>query len=191
MIIADEKLKNFFQREVFDLDDDEVNTFLSNYSVEKVIQCLFDNLNFLSTSQDGDEWAWRLGRVFCSISNKYSADTQVYSLLNTFTLADKKSLLHFLSGYWYGDTDANLEIVVKIAEEIIDIIANPDDLKWNRELIYVAIEAVVVGYLYNQQLFKVNQVENQLKQRLKIFKTYISNVAPKSPVHQLLLNLED
>lgn len=78
-------------------------------------------------------------------------------MLNTSTLAEKKALLHFLSGYWYGDTVANLEIVVKIAEEILDIIANSDDLKWNRELIYVAIEAVAVGYLYNEQSFKVNK----------------------------------
>lgn len=44
--MLDEKINNFFQREVFDLDEDEVDTFLSNYSAETVIQCLFDNLKF-------------------------------------------------------------------------------------------------------------------------------------------------
>lgn len=78
-------------------------------------------------------------------------------MLNSSTLIQKIALLHFLSGYWYGDTVANLENVVKIAEEIIDIIVNPDDFKWNRELIYVAIEAVAVGYLYNENLFKFNK----------------------------------
>ena len=192
MTIYEQKIKNFFEEEIFDLDEDEVDTFLNGYSSEKVIECLIEKLKFLATFQYGDEWAWRLGRDFCSISNKYSADTQVYSLLNTSNLAKKKIMLHFLSGYWYGDIDANLEIVVKIAEEIIDTIANFNNLKWNQELIFVAIEAVAIGYLYNEQLLKVKiNIENQLKQRLKTFKTYISNVAPKSPAHQLLLNLED
>lgn len=157
-----------------------------------VIECLIGKLKLLSTLQDGDEWAWRLGRVFCSIYNKYSADKQVYLSLNSSRITDKKSLLHFLSGYWYGDTDANLEVIAKIAEETIDIMINPNNSEWNQELISLAIEAVAVGYVYNRQLFKANKNgEEQLKQKLKIFKKYILNIAPKSPAYQLLLNTED
>ncbi len=90
MITSGKKIKAFFQEKILDVDDDEIDNFLKDYSNDQVIQCLFDELKSLSKLQYGDEPSWLLGRVFGGISNKYSADTQLYSVLNTCSLVEKK-----------------------------------------------------------------------------------------------------
>ncbi len=188
MITSDRKLKSFFEDTIFDIDDENaIDTFFNNYSDRKVIQCLFDKLKSLSTERYSDEPSWVLGRIFGGISNKYSVDTQLFPLLNTCTVVEKKVLLNFLSGY-FDNAEADVEIVVKIAEDIAYIIANPDDLKWDRETIALGIEAVFLAYLNNKQLFHVDKIiGNKLIQMLKIFKAYLSNILPESQVYQLLL----
>ncbi|KJH70746.1 hypothetical protein [Aliterella atlantica] len=186
-----QRLSTFFESDIFVLHEDEVDTFLSNYPPEEVVECLTNKLKLLSVFRDGDE-AWRLGRIFCYISSKYSADTQVYSLLNTSTLFNRESMMHFLSGYWYGDSNADLEIVVKIAEEVVDAIANTDNVKCIQNLILVAIEAVSVAYSYNEQSFKDNRnLDKQIKEKTTIFKKYVLEVVPTSTHYQLLLNIKE
>jgi hypothetical protein len=82
MISSDAALKNFFQRDIIDLFEDKVDSFLSHYSIEQVIQCLFDRLKSFEYGDD----AWRLGTAFAYISKKYSVDTHIYSWLKTSTL---------------------------------------------------------------------------------------------------------
>jgi hypothetical protein len=109
-------------------------------------------------------------------------------------LLKKKLILNFLSGYWYGTTDANLEIVVNFAEEITNIIASPNDWRWIKELISIAIEAIGVGYVYNEQRFKAHKdTDNRVIQRLKIIKKYTLNNVDfhDSYHHQLILSLKD
>jgi hypothetical protein len=43
MLTVDKKLKDFFEDEIFD-DEDEVNDFLDRYDCKSVIQCLFEEL---------------------------------------------------------------------------------------------------------------------------------------------------
>ncbi|MBE9092720.1 hypothetical protein [Tychonema sp. LEGE 07203] len=187
MITSDQKIKAFFQQKILDVDDDEIDKFLKDYSNDQVIQCLFDKLKSLSKLQYCYECSWLLGRVLGGISNKYSADTQLYSLLNTSTIVEKQVLLNFLSGYW-DNAKPNIEIVVTLAEDIAYIITNPDELKWDRETICLGMEAVALGYLNNKQLFHFNKDrENKLRQTLKNFMAYLSNFAPEYPAHQLLL----
>lgn len=188
MVTSDREIKAFFEDTIFDIDDENaIDAFFNNYSACQVIQCLFDKLKSLSTERYSDEPSWLLGRIFGGISNKYSADTQLFPLLNTCTLVEKKVFLNFLSGY-FDNAEPDVEIVVKIAENIAYIIANPDDLKWDRETIALGIEAVSLAYLNNKQLFHVDKIiGNKLIQMLKIFKAYLSNFLPKSQVYQLLL----
>jgi hypothetical protein len=188
MVTSEQKLKAFFEDTIFDIDDENaIETFFNDYSDRKVIQCLFDKLKSLSTERYSDEPSWLLGRIFGGISNKYSADTQLFPLLNTCTLVEKKVFLHFLCGY-FDNAEPDVEIVVKIAEEIAYIIANPDDLKWDRETISLGIEAVSLAYLNNKQLFHGDKIiGNKLIQMLKKFKAYLSKFLPKSLAHQLLL----
>ncbi|MEG4445992.1 hypothetical protein QUB47_21610 [Microcoleus sp. AT9_B5] len=188
MVTSDREIKAFFEDTIFDIDDDdEIDTFFNNYSERKVIQCLFDKLKSLSTERYSDEHSWLLGRIFGGISNKYSVDTQLFPLLNTCTLVEKQVYFNFLSGY-YDYAEPDVEIVVKIAEDIAYIIANPDDLKWDSETIALGIEAVSLAYLNKKQLFHVDKIiENKLIQMLKIFKAYLSDFLPESQVHQFLL----
>ncbi len=96
--------------------------------------------------------------------------------------------MNFLCGYW-DNAEANVDIVVNIAEDIAYAIANPDKLKWDRETICLGIEAVALGYLNNKQLFHFNKnIENKLLQTLKSFREYVSNFISEYPAHQLLLN---
>ncbi|MEG3894779.1 MULTISPECIES: hypothetical protein [unclassified Microcoleus] len=188
MVTSDREIKAFFEDTIFDIDDDdEIDTFFNNYSDRKVIQCLFDKLKSLSTERYSDEPSWLLGGIFGRISNKYSVDTQLFPLLYTGTLVEKQVFLNFLSGY-VGSAEPDVEIVVKIAEDIAYIIANPDDLKWDIETIDLGIEAVSLAYLDNKQLFHVDKIiGNKLIQMLKVFKAYLSNFLPKSQAYQLLL----
>jgi hypothetical protein len=182
MTISDEALKNFFQRDIIGLFEDKVDSFLSHYSIEQVIQCLFDRLKSFEYGED----AWRLARVFADISKKYSVDTHIYSWLKTSTLNEKKILLNFLAGYYEGATP-NFEIVMKISEKLVETIANLNEFTWDGEAISLAIEAVALGYVNNKQFFKENQdLEDKLKPRLIFFKTYISKADPKSPGSELL-----
>ncbi|MEZ2318182.1 MAG: hypothetical protein ACBR15_04140 [Microcoleus sp.] len=190
MVTSDQKIKAFFEDTIFDIDDkDEIDAFFNNYSDRKVIQCLSDKLKSLSTERYSDEPSWVLGGIFGRISNKYSLDTQLFPLLNTCTLVEKKVFLNFLSGY-FERAEPDVEIVVKIAEEIAYIIANPDDFKWDRETIALGIEAVFLAYLNvnNKKLFHVDKIiENKLIKMLKIFKAYLSDFLPESQVHQFLV----
>ena len=190
MVTSDQKLKAFFEDTIFDIDDENaIDAFFNNYSACQVIQCLFDKLKSLSTEGYSDEPSWLLGGIFGRISNKYSVDTQLFPLLYTGTLVEKQVFLNFLSGY-VGSAEPDVEIVVKIAEEIAYIIANPDDLKWDPKTIALGIEAVFLAYLNlnNKKLFHVEKIiENKLIQMLKVFKAYLSNFLPKSQVYQLLL----
>lgn len=188
MITSDQEIKAFFEDTIFDIDDDdEIDAFFNNYSERKVIQCLFDKLKSLSTEGYSDEPSWLLGGIFGRISNKYSVDTQLFPLLYTGTLVEKQVFLNFLSGY-FGSAEPDVEIVVKIAEDIAYIIANPDDLKWDLETIALGIEAVSLAYVNKKQLFHVDKIiANKLIQMLKVFKAYLSNFLPKSQVYQLLL----
>lgn len=188
MVTSDQKIKAFFEDTIFDIDDENaIDTFFKKYSARKVIQCLFDKLKSLSTERYSDEPSWLLGRIFGGLSNKYSADTQLFPLLNTCTLVEKKVFFNFLSGY-FDNAEPDVEIVVKIAEEIAYIIANPDDLKWDQETIALGIEAVSLAYLNNKQLFHVDKIiGNKLIQMLKTFKAYLSNFLPESQIHKLLL----
>jgi hypothetical protein len=185
-MISDKNIKEFFQWQILKLDEDDVDIFLNNYSSEAVINCLLDELK--SLPQEGGEWAWKLGRVFGSISKKYCADSNTYSFLNSSDLRIKKILLSFLSGYW-DNAEANLEIIVKIAKEIVDLIENHDNSQWDTWAITLAIEAVAVGYFNNKNLFKVPEKSN-LERVLTIFKAYVSDMSPKSSAYQLLSNFE-
>ncbi|MEG4573260.1 hypothetical protein QUA56_11275 [Microcoleus sp. N3A4] len=188
MVTSDRELKAFFEDTIFDIDDENaIDTFFNNYSDRKVIQCLFDKLKSLSTERYSGEPSWLLGEIFGGISNKYSVDTQLFPLLNTCTLVEKQVYFNYLSGY-FGSAEPDVEIVVKIAEDIAYIIANPDDLKWDRETIALGIEAVSLAYLNKKQLFHVDKIiANKLIQMLKVFKAYLSNFLPESQVYQLLL----
>ncbi|MEH2237244.1 hypothetical protein [Nostoc sp.] len=183
---SNQKIKDFLHREIFDLHENQIDTFLNDYSHDAVIQCLLDTLKSPSSFEYGFERSWKLGRILRSISNRYSVDTHLLSLLTTCTLAQKKSFINFLSGYW-DNGNSNIEMVLKIIEDIESVIANPNELVWDREAIAFGLEAVTLGYLNNNELFHINKdFDNKLIKIFKVFKEYMSNFPSEYPAKQLL-----
>jgi hypothetical protein len=186
MEISNQNLKNFFQRDIIDLDEDAVEAFLSRYPVKAVIQCLFDQLKSFEYGDD----AWRLAGAFADISKKYSVDIHIYSWLKTSTLNEKKILLNFLVGYYFN-ADPDIDIIIKISEELVAIINNSTELTWDEETILLAIEAILYAYFRTKQFFKENpDLEDRLRQQFIIFKQYISNADPQSSGYKILSGLE-
>jgi hypothetical protein len=137
MTILNEEIEFFFQQNIFDMDEDEVNSFLEKYDREEILRCLFEKLKVIATSDDTDEPAWRLGRIFGDISKRYNADTVVYSWLNIFDMKEKRSLLNFLSGYW-DQSRADLNVLIGLAAILKDVISN--ELRWPNEVAIAGIE---------------------------------------------------
>lgn len=182
-----QKIKDFLQQEIFDLHEEQIDTFLNEYSHEVVIQYLLDTLKSPSSFEYGFERSWKLGRIFGSISNRYSVDTHLSPLIINCNLDQKKSFMNFLSGYW-DNGEANVETVLKIIEYIEITISEPNELIWDREAIAFGLETVALGYLNNKKLFHLNKdLDNKLIRIFKFFKGYISNFPSNCPAKQLLL----
>jgi hypothetical protein len=184
--ILDEKLKLFFKDNVFG-DDEEVESFFNQYNSEDVIICLFDKLKSIAVSRDNIEPAWRLGRAFADISERYSADTKVYSSLDNLNNAlEKIAFLNFLSGYWDG-TKSHLETVISLSDRIVNLVLSKSD--WNEELISYGIDSVVTGYFSYSQRSEIDmEVECRLKEKLKFFETYLSTLSEHSSCAKQTLN---
>ena len=184
--ILDEKLSIFFKDDIFG-DDDEVDSFLGQYDCSKVMQYLFEKLNLIAASRDNIEPAWRLGRVFAAISERYSADTEVYSLLNkTSNDLEKISLLNFLSGYWDG-TKSNLNTVINLSNSVMNLVL--DKSGCNEELISYGVDAVTTGYFSYSQRSQIDvDVESDLKENLRLFKVYLSTISVHSLCAKQTLN---
>jgi hypothetical protein len=176
------RLKEFFQRQILDLDEDDVSFFLRNYSSDDVFLCLSEELDSISLSDS--EWAWKLGRVFGSMSHQYCADIYIYSLFDVSDNTQRKIHLNFLCGYW-DNAQANLETVISMARRIsFDNSSDFDD-----SIVSLLLEAITTAYLNNQNSFEYNE-KAEVKKMLISFKKRISVFAPKSPTHQLLLQIE-
>lgn len=171
------KLIDFFQQEVYDLDEDEIDIFFDEFEEEDVIQCLFNELKSIAKLNYGEERAWRLGRIFGDISKKYSVDIKAYTWFMTSNNLEQKSLLNFLSGYW-DQAEANISILVKLSRITSEKISNK---AWSQNLILAAIDTVAIGYVNNQQIVDNNpNSTNNIKENLQLFKEYISNISANS-----------
>lgn len=191
MINSDEKIKDFFQQKVYDLDEDEINVFFERYSVDKVIQCLLDELKTLTCSKYGDDSAWQLGRIFGSISKKYCADVQVSLLIKNATEKEKIILFNFLSGYW-DQADINCDVLSKLSKNLADTIISSKKLDCSHKLISASIDAITIGYSNNKHLFIANQdVAKELKQNFKCFLAYLVSNNIECPSLQLLTKIAE
>lgn len=178
-------LKQFFEEEIVNLDEDTVEDLLSRYPVEQVIQCLFDELKSL---QYGDD-AWRLARVFADISQKYSVDTHIYSWLKSASINENKIFLNFLAGYYYN-ASPNVNILTQLAELIMDVISRSTILGWDEENILLAIESVVYGYARIKYFVRENtEIKEKVKQQIIVFKKYVLNTNLTSSDHQMIAGM--
>jgi hypothetical protein len=183
------EIKNFFQEKIFDLDEDEVDSFLERYDPEEVMHCLSEKLKSVAVSNDTDEPAWRLGRIFGDISKKYKADTTAYSWLDTSNMKGKRSLLNFLSGYW-DQSRADLKTLMELATTLENEILA--ESKWLNELVVAGIDAVAIGYGNNKKFFEEDiNVKSNLSEKLSLFREYLSNSPDEKLSRQSLIELLD
>jgi hypothetical protein len=173
--VANEKIEKLFESyDIFDDDSNEIDELLSQYDCEVVIKCLLEKLKSISSSEDNIEPAWRLGRVFASISERYSADKRMYSFLDSCKELEKIALLNFLSGYWDG-TKSDLNVVVDLSNSVANSISNAS--KYSEKLFFYEIDAVVTGYSSYRYRAKIDiEVESIFKEKLRLFATYLSGI---------------
>jgi hypothetical protein len=171
-ISEDVRIKEFFKDKITDLDDDEVDKFLGEFSCEIVLQCLSDKLKFIATSKYPDEDAWRLGRTFGDVSKRYSADTEAYSWLKNYSFSEKNALLNFLSGYW-DQTKPDLDILMDLSNILKNAIVNKE---WPQDLIRIGIDAVTNGYSSLEYRTEISfDIKNIFNDKLKTFEIYLSD----------------
>lgn len=175
MILLDKDIKDFFNQKIFDLDEDEVDAFFDRYSSEEVIQCLFEKLKVIAISDEINELAWRLGRRFGDLSKNYDVDINSFSWLNISNMNEKIALVNFISGYW-DQSRADFDTLINLSNIVSDAILN--ELDWSSDLISSGIDAVIIGYSNNKDLFKENlDAKNDLKKIFKLFAEYFSNIS--------------
>jgi hypothetical protein len=175
MILLDKDIKDFFNQKIFDLDEDEVDAFFDRYSSEEVIQCLFEKLKVIAISDEINELAWRLGRRFGDLSKNYDVDINSFSWLNISNMNEKIALVNFISGYW-DQSRADFDTLINLSNIVSDAILN--ELDWSSDLISSGIDAVIIGYSNNKDLFKENlDAKNDLKKIFKLFSEYFSNIS--------------
>lgn len=168
----DVRIKEFFKDKITDLDDDEVDKFLGDFSCEIVLQCLADKLKIIATSKYPDEEAWRLGRTFGDVSKRYSADIEAYSWLGNYSFLEKNALLNFLSGYW-DQTKPDLDTLIDLSNILKNAMVNKE---WPQDLILVGIDAVTNGYSSLEYRAEISfDIKNIFNDKLKTFEIYLSD----------------
>jgi hypothetical protein len=192
MISLDENLKTFFIDDIFD-DEDEVDKFLSQYACEYVIQSLMERLKSLVEAPPDiahiSDTAWRLGRTFSELSERYAADKNIYALIDTCNDFEKISLLNFFSGYW-DQSKADPNVLMGLTDILQNVISN--ELKWPDEVTAAGIDAVAMGYGNNKEIFTKDMViKNNLSEKLKLFKRYLSDSLKEYPNRRPLIELLD
>jgi hypothetical protein len=192
MLTVDKELKNFFEDEIFN-DEDEVNDFLDQYDCKSVIQCLFEELKSLAENpqdlSDLMDTAWRLGRVFAFISKRYSIDQKIYSFLDNCNTLEKTALFSFLSGYWYG-TQSHIETVLCLSGTLLNLMPSEREYSENSTMFILGVESLVSGYFSYLHLSKIdNDIDHILKERLRLFTVNLSRFSYSkfsTKIHQLV-----
>jgi hypothetical protein len=170
-------LKEFFEEEIIDLDDDEVDRFLDRFDQQEVLQCLFDQLKNIAFSNYPDESAWRLGRTFGDISKRYSADAKVFSWFSTCGNIEKKASLNFFSGYW-DQTKPDFNTLFELSNILVKVTLAKE---WPQELTQAGIDAVTNGYSSLEYRSKVDRdISYCFKEKIKVFESYLMSYSADS-----------
>lgn len=179
---TNEELKTFFNRRIFDLDENEVDAFFVNYDDSTIFEYLFNKLELITINGDSEQ-AWLLGRILGDMSKCNNADKKIYSMLNTKDTINKNVIFLFLSGYW-DQADSDINVIVDLLNTIENIV---DQKKiWSEKEINEAILAVAVGYVNNKKYIESKISDISFKEQFKKFEIYLSNLSPNSPALRLI-----
>lgn len=181
-------IKKFLDQEVFDIWEEEVEVFFSQFRQELVVNKLIEHLKGL-TKHDINidiEVPWKLGRCFGDIKPRYPFDTAIYLQLRQGSLMEKLVVVNFLEGFW-DQTFADWQILFQLSKDIIDDIGNFNSSGLSATYIESAIGAFVIGYA-NNKFHSVNYDGDKiaLKASLNLMRQFIVKHVPKSHYLDLL-----
>ncbi|WP_373541586.1 hypothetical protein [Chamaesiphon sp.] len=147
---AQQKLINdFLEREIFDVIEEEVETFLGQFPDDLVASTLVEHLQTLAKVDDYyTEQSWKLGRCFGDIERRYPVEIGVYLLFRQGNPIEKSVAANFLEGFW-NQMYADWEILFKLSEDILIGIRNFSSSSLSTYPA-VAINAFITGYASNQ-----------------------------------------
>lgn len=188
MTIPTEKIRNFLENlNIYDVDEYIVNDFFGNYSTNEIAEWLVNDLKSVATIGSDIENSQKLGRELGFCSSKYSFDEYVYAYhsLNNTNQEEQYSLFLFLVGYWDNASEATLDVIIKLAKETSGEIINEIESKWDKNLISIAIQAVVGGYINNKKLFQTHEII-ELDKILTVFRSYVFRLKGDSSDHEFL-----
>lgn len=149
MIKNNIELKQFFESDIFDIDEDEVVSILSRFNEDEVFICMADRIETASASDDEiEETPWKLGRVF-AVYETLDADKYIIDKLPNFDLRMTRSCMSFLSGYW--DDAAPQVDSLKIFFRML--VKSINEQSWNQKLLSTCVETAAVVFANNRLIF--------------------------------------
>lgn len=175
-------LAKFYEQKIFDLDEDEVEGFLSGFEEEEIIDCFIKRLQFITSSKDDiDDVSWKFGRIF-GIYKKISMDGVLIKEFASFSATMKIACLNFLSGYWDEAIPnmENLKLFLNLVTE--SIVDNNSPLRLKE----LSVEAIAV--LYGNNKFIFSQDDDMLK-KVHIVNSYAATSLTDYPGKSLLNRL--
>jgi len=142
-------LEKFFREDIFELDSDEVEDYVSQFPEIQVNKCLSEKLKILAGDQDTIiEEPWKLGRKFGGFK-KSSADEYILKKIYDANQNIKEAYFEFLSGFWERICDDQLLLVKEYSDYVVKLLP---DSKFNQEFIKKLIGTFATAYLYNKSI---------------------------------------
>jgi len=173
-------LKLFFEEEIFDLDSDEVESYLLDFPENQVHEHLNEKLKILASSWETlIEEPWKLGVTFGSF-NKSSADKFILPQIYTAELNLKEAYFEFLTGFW-GQLDESQVLLIKKYSNYI--VKSLTDFSWSYDLNMKAVEPIVMAFVNNKDVFLA---DNELNKIIETIKKYSQNNKFDSELKELL-----
>ncbi len=177
-------LEDFFNQDIFDRDEIEVETFLGDYTDAQIFDNLIRKLQISSLPDskiDSDDISWKLGRIMGDY-NKIPTDKLIIFKLTEFSLDMKIAYMSFLSGYW-DEATPDLDSMISFSTFVTNLINSNNK---NEKLVELSVEAIAVAYGNNKDIFDQN---NLLLGKINDIKKYTVNNLPNCPGKELLSRL--
>jgi hypothetical protein len=182
MAALEDVLSELLDQEVFELDEDEIEKYLSDFDVDKVVNSLIKRLELASLSENEiEDISWKLGRIFGDYE-KIHLDSVLVSKFATMSINMKIVCMNFLSGYW-DQTASDLKSLKPFFQIVAESIASNS---WPNKLSDLSVEVVAIYYgNYKDQLL----LDDELRESVGIVKSYAESNIENSPGKSLLASV--
>jgi len=151
----------FFEEKIYDLDDDEIGYYLSNYPDEEINASLNKKLKSLTPSDE----PWNFGVTFKSVK-KSTADKFILPKIYDAKDNIKEAYFEFLCGFWEKIDINQLPFIKEYSNYLVKLLSNLD---FNEKLLHIAVRTFATAYLYNKS---VCEKELDIYNNFEIVKKY-------------------